>query len=91
MNGIGESDQSVAVLIVAATVPDAPGTPLLLEAKKTSITIGWQVNYNGGISIDDFEVDWKIDTNDLFAPIYSSNNQNQFTLTGLQTGRLYEF
>lgn len=56
MNGIGESDQSVAVLIVAATVPDAPGTPLLLEAKKTSITIGWQVNYNGGISIDDFEV-----------------------------------
>lgn len=79
------------MLIVAATVPDAPGTPQLLEATKTSIKIGWQVNYNGGISIDDYEVDWKIDTNDLFAPIYSSNNQNQFTLTGLQTGRLYEF
>jgi hypothetical protein len=41
--------------------------------------------------VDDFEVDWKIETNDLFDTVQSSNNLNYFTVDGLQVGRLYHF
>ena len=71
---MGESDLSVALLAVAATIPDAPSALTLVEAQKTWIQFSWSINYNGGIHINDFEVDWKIETNDLFATILSSNN-----------------
>ena len=91
INAIGESTQSVAVMLIAATVPDVPSTPIMLAAEEDFITIGWSAPNNGGDDIDDYEVDWKIDTNDLFSTIQSSNNQLQFTVEGLRAGRLYQF
>lgn len=69
INAIGESDQSVSLMLVAATVPDSPGQPTMLESDKTYIKIGWTINYDGGDELDDYEVDWKIETNDLFDTI----------------------
>lgn len=55
--------------MIAATVPDAPSQPILLSSDKDYIQIGWTASYNGGNDIDDYEVDWKIETNDLFDTI----------------------
>jgi hypothetical protein len=53
-------------MLIAATNPDTPGLPTLLESDKTYIKIGWTSEYNGGDELDDYEVDWKIDTNDVY-------------------------
>lgn len=60
INSIGESDLSPAISIVAATYPDPPSQPTATNTDKTSITIAWTVTYDGGASIDDFQVDWKL-------------------------------
>ena len=62
--------------MIAASVPDAPGQPTMLASDKDYIQIGWTASYDGGAVIDDYEVDWKIETNDLFDTIQSSNNLN---------------
>lgn len=81
----------MAVNLIAATVPDSPGQPTMLESDKSFVTIGWTIAYNGGDDIDDYEVDWKIDTNDVYSVIKSTNNLNYFKVGGLQKGRLYHF
>jgi hypothetical protein len=63
----------------------------MIEAEETFIKIGWTSSYNGGDDIDDYEVDWKIDTNDLFTTVLSSNNLLHYTVEGLFRGRLYQF
>jgi hypothetical protein len=61
----------------------------LVGFDKHHITIRWTTAYNGGDDVDDYEIDWKIDTNDLFDTIYSTGNLTTFTIAGLETGRLY--
>ena len=59
LNSIGESQMSTALVMIAATVPDAPTVPQFVESDRTSITLSWSVTYNGGAVVDDFEIDWK--------------------------------
>ena len=59
VNNIGDSDPSIAVSIIAATVPDEPFAPTLKFSDETSIEIGWVSRYNGGTPITDYEVWWK--------------------------------
>jgi hypothetical protein len=63
----------------------------MVSSDKDYVRISWLPNYDGGDDIDDYEVEWKIETNDLFNTFKSSNNLLAFTVDGLQVGRLYHF
>jgi hypothetical protein len=39
VNTIGESDQSVAIILLAAQAPDTPGVPTVISSDKTFIII----------------------------------------------------
>lgn len=54
VNLIGESDQSPAAKIIAATYPDAPSLPTKVNAGKNFVQIAWVANYDGGSPILDF-------------------------------------
>lgn len=72
VNSIGESDQSEALTMIAATVPDAPAAPELLQSGRTYVEISWFVSYDGGAQIDDYEIDWKLDTDETYTSIIGS-------------------
>jgi hypothetical protein len=84
LNSLGESDLSSAVSILAATFPDPPSIPTKVQADKTYISIAWTVTYDGGSSVDDYQVDWKLDSDvSWIYTITSTNNLKTLTASGL--------
>lgn len=59
VNSIGESDRSEALVMIAATIPQAPEALQLTETGRTYVEFQWEVVYDGGAEIDDYEIDWK--------------------------------
>ena len=92
LNSIGESQMSTALVMIAATVPDAPTVPQFVESDRTSITLSWSVTYNGGAVVDDFEIDWKQTTAaELSNTLSSTGGATTFTVSSLVMGDYYEF
>ena len=57
VNYQGISVASDSVRILAAEVPNSPGTPTKVEASKAHITIRWTLStYNGGVPIETYKV-----------------------------------
>lgn len=54
VNLIGESDQSAANQIIAATNPDPPSIPTKVSAGKNFVQISWLATYNGGSTVYDY-------------------------------------
>jgi len=72
VNSIGKSDMSSALIMIAATISDPPSEPSFIESGRTFISFGWQVTYDGGAEVDDFEIDWKLNSNSVWSTIYST-------------------
>ena len=67
-------------------------TPTKVSSTKTSIEVSWTAPFNGGTSIDDYEVYWKKTTDStyvLFAG--STGNLLNYEALNLDTGILYNF
>jgi titin len=92
INSIGESVISDPVSIIASTVPDAPTAPENVVSEKLFIEIRWQIPYNGGDEIDDYQIDYKHEDEVYnWETIFSTGNLNQYTITDLLTGEIYDF
>ena len=92
LNSIGESQMSSALVMIAATVPDAPTMPQLIESDRTSITLTWSVTYDGGAVVDDFEIDWKPTTaSEWTDSLSSTGGATTFTVNSLVMGDFYDF
>ena len=69
----GQSLPSASVRILAAVVPDAPASPILVSASKTQITIRWNPpTQQGGVPVESYN-------------IYSTPAGGAFTLSGTVT------
>lgn len=59
VNLVGASDYSETLMIVAATIPDAPGIPWKHVASINSIELRWDEPVSdGGSSLTDYRVYW---------------------------------
>ena len=57
-NAVGESLLSLATTIKAATVPDAPSKPVLVDQQPSYIEFNWNTPYDGYDSIIDYRIQW---------------------------------
>ena len=59
INIVGVSDLSSLEIIMSATVPDAPSTPVMVSQSETQITISWSPSSNdGGSPLIDYKLYW---------------------------------
>jgi hypothetical protein len=77
--------------MIAATYPDAPQTPQLVQTGRTFIEISWTVLYDGGAEIDDYEIDYKQQGSALWTIQGSTAAATQFVVENLLVGEFYEF
>lgn len=90
-NGVGSSILSPDVLIRAATVPDAPTTPILVAQATDNIQFSWTAPYDGMDPIYDYKVLWDsgLGTN-VFTELASSTfGQTSYSTTALLTAGVY--
>lgn len=94
INIVGVSDLSQLTVIMAATVPDAPSTPLMVSQSETQITVSWSPSSNyGGSPLTEFKLYWSY--NDYATPVDTVNAETTSvsvtTAQGIVTGELYSF
>ena len=53
-NSLGFGPNSESVTLMAASVPDKPNAPIIVQASSVSISIQWTQPYNGGSQITNY-------------------------------------
>jgi hypothetical protein len=93
VNYIGEGPQSNSVSIVAATVPDAPATPVRTGSTLTSISISWSAPANGGSPILNYKLFMNAGTGSATYSEIDTVSSSTFAYTkfSLTTGQNYKF
>jgi hypothetical protein len=93
-NSVGSGDQSVALAVLAAELPDAP----LNVVNVPGVTTGYQVGlswtdgaYNGGSPIIDYQISFTEDSSNTYAIFASGITDQTITVTGLSPGVIYKF
>jgi hypothetical protein len=94
LNVVGSSDLSTLSVIMSATVPDAPSTPLMVSQSETQITISWSPSANdGGSPLINYQLYWS--ENSFASPAFTVNadtTSHSFTDSdGVVTGQIYSF
>jgi len=93
-NEVAESDPSNPTPLVAAVAPDAPGTPFMTYATKTTIDIEWTAPaFDGGSSVIDYQVEMDDGQGGGFVVVGSTGDGAILTWSeeSLVTGREYFF
>lgn len=94
INIVGASDLSSLKVIMSATVPDAPSTPVMVSQSETQITVSWSPSSNnGGSLLTQFKLYWS--KNSYASPVQTLNSETtSISVTdamGVTTGEIYSF
>jgi fibronectin type 3 domain-containing protein len=93
LNIHGEGPSSDVVYVTPAAVPDAPTNLQLLSADENQITFSWDAPYDGGKSIDEYQIWWDSGDSSPFEIVQTvSPSITEYQIqAGILTGYYYQF
>jgi len=66
-NSVGYGELSDEILILAAQVPDMPGTPTTMISERWNVVIDWTAPYTGGSEITSYTIEIRTADQQVFA------------------------
>ncbi|KAJ5068113.1 titin-like [Anaeramoeba ignava] len=90
--GLGIESDIVTFNTASPTEPSQIITANKIEGETTSISLRWEEPFNGGLLIDNYQIDYKVSTDPEFNESAFTNSTNtSITIEGLQSGKNYSF